>query len=211
MHQLREPRVRARRLVRRDEPKLNLEKLFTAVSLGVGILLCLGTLVTLAVVLRPESDAPFRSHVREYLSLRPRGRLTAAEATGKVVIVDAGAHRVDPVHFQLPNRLRARSAAEVKLVVRLTWAKKEGKEYGIRRWEPQGGGDVRIVDGGGSFKSYRWDCHLEVIDRATGKALTRDFAGSGPDDVVHDTRELTGSKPTDQVLAFLENLSAGRF
>jgi hypothetical protein len=204
-----EPRKRVRRrLPPRPRPTVSPEKLFTAISLGVGLVLCLGTLVTLALVLRPESDSPFRAHMAEYLApVRPRGPLNPGQATGKMVVVDVNTRKVDPVHFELPDGLRARSAEEVRLVVRLKWERKEADfRYGIERWEPQGGGDVRIVNGGGSFQAYRWDCQVEVIERATGRRATQSIRGIDPNRTVHSAEEMTGLKPTDQVLAFLQTL-----
>jgi hypothetical protein len=175
--------------------KASPEKVITAIALGAGAALCLVGLVVGLVLLRPKGEARFRGSVREYLApMRTTGTLKPGELSGKMVVVDADAEKLDPVHYQLPATLRAQSAAEVRVSVRLQWEKVEAGSY--------------VHQTGLSYPAVRQDCRVQVIDKVTAKSASTLIRGILPAQT--DLDKTTGPKPTEQVVQYLVALSGTR-
>lgn len=166
----------------------------------------LGGLVLLAILIgviytavrdaeRAKKETPFSAALSEYLSLDPgkhKGELGGTVAvSGKLVIVDREAGKVDPIYHELPPELLAAGPSEVGAVVWVEW-----HQIKVGYYKGTGGG------------AYRVDCTVTVFDKAKGSLVARKrFAGGAPPLVIHGSqREGTGSKPTSQIMKYLAGL-----
>ncbi len=170
----------------------NTQKVLAAIGLGAGALLCLVGLVVGLVLLRPKSEPVYRGPIKQFLEPFPaRNTLRPGELSGKMLVLDVEAGKVDPVHYQLPASMRALSPAEVRVVARLSWQKMESGSY------------VHFT--GLSYPAMRWDCNVIVIDRGTAKGTHTVIRGTLPYET--DMNHTEGPKPTDQVARYLASLA----
>jgi hypothetical protein len=138
--------------------------------------------------------APFRGEMASYLA-PPNPAAKPADADNgprKLVVVDLDARDLDPLHFSLPNNLRAAGPNEVGRIVQLRWIQTTVGRY---------------TSGG---TAYKWRCEFTVIDKATRAVLqSAVIEGSEPPASIYGRRgqSESGSKPTQQVLWRLENMA----
>jgi hypothetical protein len=184
------PQVRRRK--RKQQSKIDVGKIALAAALVAGIVACLVGIVVTIVLSQPETDRPFRAHVGEYLKNVPtKGAVQPGNLSGKMVLVDVQSRRIDVMHFELPERIRARKPAEVQVIARL-------------KWERERDGHYELPGTGATYPGYRWDGHVEVIDRGTARRVTKVVRGEMP--LQMDFRDTTGPKPREQVLRYLVSL-----
>jgi len=109
--------------------------------------------------------------------------------SGKVVILDKKNGTVDPMFRSLKSDLRANTIDEVKTIIWLEW----GEEL-----------VGRYTSGGGA---YVYNCAVTVIDRQSATLLeTRHFRGSQPPSSKQGYGSAYGSKPDDDIVAYIESL-----
>lgn len=187
---------------RRRKKKANREKVCQAVCLSFGFGVCLVGAVIAFVMARQEGSLPFHGHMAEYLApVRDGGSLHYGDVKGKMVVVDVDTRNLDPVHFDLPERMRARSHTQVAYVARLKWEKALDGVYVQRHWDRG-----QLQETGPRFAAIRWDCQIELVEKGTGRHAAMRIRGGTPE----TTRpgDGTGPKRTDLVLDYLVRMAA---
>jgi hypothetical protein len=146
---------------------------------------------------RPRIEAAFAERLAEFQDLASETANTTdtvpasrARLKPKALVLDRGEGLSD-VHFDLPDALRAETPEEVASVVALQWQ--------------------RILFGryrGTDAVAYRWECQLTVVDAATKEVLARPepFVGGDPPKSAAATEDVYGTRPVEQIVAYLAAL-----
>ncbi|MEI8381843.1 MAG: hypothetical protein WCJ09_17070 [Planctomycetota bacterium] len=141
--------------------------------------------------------APQLGEFRQLLE-HPKPRQPGTQFTGKMLPVRATTGEVELNLWEhLPNHLRARTPAEVRLVVEVnTWHAKVGR-YVSKDGKGPSGGDA-----------YAWITNVRVIDRGTGTLLgERRFDGEGlPEEVNNHFDRDSKLVNLNHIVHYLENL-----
>lgn len=148
---------------------------------------------------RARYESRFAEAIPGYLALAPADELPPEEPIGsakpKLVVIDkaAGGGSLSAVHFSLPEGLRANSPDEVGTVVLVEWKNMRFGTYG----------ESGIV-------AYRIHALVNVIDPAKKVILAgQEFQGAEPPaQAPRGGGPGYGTKPVDQIVAYLEELSA---
>lgn len=84
-----------------------------------------------------EANRPFASEMANYLALRwERGKVQEVRGAARfikprIIVIDAVEKRLDPVHFELPESLRASNPAQVESIVFVECTTKRVGSYGL--------------------------------------------------------------------------------
>ncbi len=168
---------------------------FSAV-VGAGVLLgALG--ITALITWRNRSQyletSGLLGHLPSYRQSNQRRRKGSPELIRKPVILESGPNapklEVSDLHFQLADDLMPESQAEVGTIVFVHFRKKLVGRY----------------DRGGD--GYQWQALVQLVDyRQRTQYYTRTFTGTSPPQRVRDRGDHTGSKPTSEVMEWVNSL-----
>lgn len=136
----------------------------------------------------------YQPHLAEYMAVAsinpdPFGASMEANIKGKLVPVDMSKKKIDPLMMALPERVRPSNPGEVGTIAALWWH------------------DRQIGTYGGKGGAYQWECTLVLWDKAAKTPLAEErFQGGEPPSTSRDGASQWGSKPYDEIAAYLEKL-----
>ncbi|HZV00287.1 MAG TPA: hypothetical protein VFF73_26450 [Planctomycetota bacterium] len=164
------------------------------VRLGiVGIVAVVGAGFGVRYMLREHFLAPFNERIGEYTSALKIGADTPATPgagiKGNAIVIDQRANKCDHLYFDLPPELQAASPEAVQTVVWVDWTEHEYCKY---------------TNGA---TGYIYVANVSVIDK-TGPTLVgkQTFQGGTPPSSTKNHGSVYGSKPTDQIVSFVQAL-----
>jgi hypothetical protein len=158
------------------------------VAAAGGVLVVLGA-VAWAGWTRLQQARVFDSHLEAFLAPVPASYSPSPYVRDRVVAVDRSTKKVADLHFRLSAPLKALRPGEVGTVV---WVECASDSSGV------------YTDGAGAFVHR---CEVTVVDLARHAAIAqRSFRGSNPPAVKRGAGPRYGSMPTDEMLAYVENL-----
>jgi len=135
----------------------------------------------------------FGDHVQEYTvitGLNPDFQSENSYIRGKVITVDIGENKIDRIYFDLPGDMAAKNPEEVGTIIWLKWE------------------DVRVgtyIPGGGT--AYERTCEVTIIDKLEAIIVDKkSFTGTEPPPTMLREGDGYGSKPTDEIVDYLESL-----
>ena len=141
-------------------------------------------------LVRPFRLKPFAARLSEYTSIPGLKELSGeAYVIGKVITVNKGENRIDPMYLDLPSDLAASTPEEVGTVIWLEW-----KEYVVGTY----------TDGA---KGYRITCQVTVIDKVKAAIVGRKtFRGSDPPKFKSGHAPGRGSRPYYAIIDYITTL-----
>jgi hypothetical protein len=135
----------------------------------------------------------FGDHIQEYTvitGLNPNFQSENSYIRGKVITVDIGENKLDQIYFDLPGDMAAKNPEEVGTIIWLKW---EDVRFGT------------YLPGGGT--AYQRTCEVTIIDKLETIIVDKkSFTGTSPPPTMLKEGDGYGSKPTDEVVDYLESL-----
>ena len=135
----------------------------------------------------------FGAHVQEYTvisGLNPGFQSENPYIRGKVITVDIGENKLDQIYFDLPGDMTAKNPEEVGTIIWLKW-----EDVRVGTYSPSG------------EAAYRITCEVTLIDKPEAILIDKkSFTGSEPPPTMLREGDGYGSKPTDEIVDYLESL-----
>ncbi len=152
--------------------------------------ICVGGFFLIRSIYRGSVLSPFNSTLPELLQTRPGGDQTPTNApcSKGVMFIDTSDNSFDHLYFDTPEEIKAKTPAEIKTVVFLTWTRNQVGTYGPS-----------------NKPAYRNSCKVDIVDRQTKTLLqSNTFVGPTPPATISSRSSSgEGARPNDDVIQFV--------
>ncbi len=163
-----------------------------AVVVVIGI--CVGGFFLVRSIYRNSVLSPFSSTLPELVQCKPAGEKTPSNepCSRGVIFIDTADNSYDHLYFDAPDEIKAKTPAEIKTVVFLTWIRNQVGTYGSS-----------------NKPAYQNSCKIDVVDRETKKFLqTSTIVGPPPPTTISSrSGSGEGARPNAEVIQFVQRMA----